>query len=105
MIKFTLRIPEDFHERLTTQAAADRRSLNSELLHLLEVGLAAVAPETPDRPGGDAASPAPLRGKPHSPTPKGAGTLRFTRWIPDEDPAEHAATASAGRVAAERRRS
>ncbi|MFF7550106.1 Arc family DNA-binding protein [Streptomyces canus] len=72
MIKFTLRIPEDLHERLTTQATADRRSLNSELLHLLEVGLSTVSPETPnrpDRPGGDSASPAPLRGNGHSPRP------------------------------------
>ena len=42
MIKFTLRIPEDLHERLTTQADTDRRSLNSEILHLLDVALTAV---------------------------------------------------------------
>ncbi|MFE4821986.1 toxin-antitoxin system HicB family antitoxin [Streptomyces sp. NPDC056704] len=29
MIRFSLRIPEDLHERLTVCAAADRRSLNS----------------------------------------------------------------------------
>lgn len=39
MFKFTLRIPEELHARLTTQAAADRRSLNAEILHLLEVAL------------------------------------------------------------------
>ncbi|MFD9282169.1 Arc family DNA-binding protein [Streptomyces mirabilis] len=33
MIRFSLRIPEDLHERLTVCAAADRRSLNSEILH------------------------------------------------------------------------
>ncbi len=42
MFKFTLRIPDDLHERLTAQAATDRRSLNSEILHLLEVALTAV---------------------------------------------------------------
>jgi hypothetical protein len=66
MIRFALRLPEDLHTRLTDQAAADRRSINSEILHLLEAALAAVAPETPDRPDGDPASPAPLRGKPDS---------------------------------------
>ncbi|WP_306976726.1 Arc family DNA-binding protein [Streptomyces canus] len=69
MIKFTLRIPEDLHERLTAQATADRRSLNSELLHLLEVGLNTVSPETPNRPAGNSASPAPLRGSGHAPRP------------------------------------
>ncbi|WP_075732817.1 Arc family DNA-binding protein [Streptomyces acidiscabies] len=66
MIRFALRLPEDLHTRLTAQAATDRRSINSEILHLLEVALTAVAPETPDHPGGDQASPAPLRGKPDS---------------------------------------
>jgi plasmid stability protein len=69
MLKFTLRIPEDLHKRLTIRAAADRRSLNSELLHLLEVGLNAVSAEVPNRPVGDSASPAPLRGSEHSPRP------------------------------------
>lgn len=41
MIRFALRIPEDLHARLTAQATADRRSINSEILHLLEVALAA----------------------------------------------------------------
>ncbi|WP_307821907.1 Arc family DNA-binding protein [Streptomyces coffeae] len=49
MIKFTLRIPDDMHERLTAQAETDRRSLNSEILHLLEVALTTV--------GGDDESP------------------------------------------------
>jgi hypothetical protein len=65
MIRFALRIPEDLHARLTAQAVADRRSVNSEILHLLEVALATVAPasptalhEKPDSPqaGGDTAS-------------------------------------------------
>jgi predicted HicB family RNase H-like nuclease len=49
MLKLTLRIPADLHARLTTQADLDRRSLNSEILHLLEVTLTAV--------GGDDESP------------------------------------------------
>ena len=64
--RFALRLPEDLHTRLTAQAAHDRRSTNSEILHLLEVGLAPAAPETPDRPDGDPASAAPLRRKPDS---------------------------------------
>ncbi|WP_112469620.1 Arc family DNA-binding protein [Streptomyces triticisoli] len=69
MIKFTLRIPDDLHARLAAQADTDRRSLNSELLHLLEVGLSTVSPETPNRPGGDSASPVQPRGNGHSPRP------------------------------------
>ncbi|MER6130355.1 Arc family DNA-binding protein [Streptomyces sp. NPDC001795] len=69
MIKFTLRLPEDLHQRLTDQAAVDRRSLNSEILHLLEVGLSAVPSATPNRPDGDSTSTAPLRGSGHSPRP------------------------------------
>ncbi|WP_406161378.1 Arc family DNA-binding protein [Streptomyces canus] len=69
MIKFTLRIPDDVHSRLIAQAETDRRSLNSEMLYLLEVGLGAVSSETPNRPGGDSAPPAPLRGNGHSPRP------------------------------------
>ncbi len=43
MIKITLRIPEELHAQLTAQADTDRRSLNSEILHLLEVALTTVA--------------------------------------------------------------
>lgn len=69
MVKLNLRLPEELHARLAAQATADRRSLNSEILHLIEVGLAVIAPETPDRPDGDPATPAPLRGSGHSPRP------------------------------------
>lgn len=64
MVKLNLRLPDDLHARLRTQAAADRRSLNAEILHLIEIGLATVAPETPHCPGGDPATPDPLRGGP-----------------------------------------
>ncbi|QDN92274.1 Arc family DNA-binding protein [Streptomyces mirabilis] len=65
MIRFSLRIPADLHEQVTARAAADRRSLNSEILHLLEVALTAPRPDA-GSPSGDPASPAPLRGKPDS---------------------------------------
>ncbi|MFF4729757.1 Arc family DNA-binding protein [Streptomyces mirabilis] len=65
MIRFSLRIPADLHERVTARATADRRSLNSEILHLLEVALTAPRPDT-GPPSGDPAPPAPLRGKPDS---------------------------------------
>ncbi|MFD7004268.1 hypothetical protein ACFWA5_50710 [Streptomyces mirabilis] len=48
---------------MTARATADRRSLNSEILHLLEVALTAPRPDA-GSPSGDPASPAPLRGKP-----------------------------------------
>ncbi|RLV08817.1 antitoxin [Streptomyces griseocarneus] len=49
MIQLTLRLPDDVHARLTAQAETDRRSLNSEIIHLLEVALTAVGgdDETP----------------------------------------------------------
>ncbi|MHA5049287.1 Arc family DNA-binding protein [Streptomyces sp. SD15] len=68
MVKFTLRIPDNLHNRMTAQAATDRRSLNSEILYLLEVGLANVTPDA-ESPGGYSATPAPLRGSGHSPRP------------------------------------
>ncbi|GAA0897150.1 MULTISPECIES: Arc family DNA-binding protein [Streptomyces violaceusniger group] len=42
MVQLTLRLPDDVHARLTAQAEADRRSLNSEIIHLLEAALTAV---------------------------------------------------------------
>ncbi|MEU8357322.1 Arc family DNA-binding protein [Nonomuraea sp. NPDC048882] len=43
MIRITLRLPDDVHARLLTQAQTDRRSLNSEIVHLIEVALNTVA--------------------------------------------------------------
>jgi len=37
--RISLRLPADLHERLVEQARMDRRSLNSEIVHLLEVAL------------------------------------------------------------------
>jgi predicted HicB family RNase H-like nuclease len=36
--KITLRLPKDLHRWLTAQAKSARRSLNSEIVHRLEVG-------------------------------------------------------------------
>ncbi|WP_327138038.1 Arc family DNA-binding protein (plasmid) [Streptomyces sp. NBC_01340] len=65
MIRFSLRLPEDLHEPVTAHAAADRRSLNSQILHLLEAALATPRTDA-GPPGADPASPAPPRGKPDS---------------------------------------
>ncbi|GEC08087.1 hypothetical protein SSP24_57420 [Streptomyces spinoverrucosus] len=35
MVNFTFRIPEDLYAKLKTLAAADDRSVNAELLHLV----------------------------------------------------------------------
>ncbi|MEV7343136.1 Arc family DNA-binding protein [Streptomyces sp. NPDC093544] len=66
MNKLNVRLPDELRERLDTQAAADRRSLNSEIIYLLEVGLATVYVDT-ESPGGDSAIPALLRRGSHSP--------------------------------------
>ncbi|MFF2731824.1 Arc family DNA-binding protein [Streptomyces sp. NPDC058008] len=41
MIRITLRLPDDVHARLVIQSEVDRRSLNSEVVHLLEAALLA----------------------------------------------------------------
>ncbi|MCZ4511417.1 toxin-antitoxin system HicB family antitoxin [Streptomyces sp. ActVer] len=62
-----LRLPDDVHEMAVAAAAADDRSLNSWLISV--VRHAAEPGETPNRPGGDSAALAPLRGSGHSPRP------------------------------------
>ncbi|MGW1543859.1 Arc family DNA-binding protein [Streptomyces sp. NPDC002309] len=37
--RISLRLPTELHARLVEEARADRRSLNSEIVHLLEVAL------------------------------------------------------------------
>ncbi|MEV5932957.1 toxin-antitoxin system HicB family antitoxin [Streptomyces sp. NPDC093250] len=37
-VRITLRLPADLHARLVAEAKRARRSLNSEILHRLEVG-------------------------------------------------------------------
>jgi predicted HicB family RNase H-like nuclease len=47
--RISLRLPTELHARLVEKARSDRRSLNSEIVHLLEVALGPV--------GGDDQSP------------------------------------------------
>ncbi|MET8676953.1 Arc family DNA-binding protein [Streptomyces sp. NPDC004647] len=44
-VRITLRLPADLHSWLAAQAKSARRSLNSEILHRLEVGRAAPVAE------------------------------------------------------------
>lgn len=44
--RVSLRLPADLHARLASQAKADRRSLNSEIIHLLERVLDQVDPDS-----------------------------------------------------------
>jgi predicted HicB family RNase H-like nuclease len=37
--RISLRLPTELHARLVEEARADRRSLNSEIVHLLEVAV------------------------------------------------------------------
>ena len=37
--RITVRLPVELHERLAAQAKRDRRSINGEIVHLLEVTL------------------------------------------------------------------
>ncbi|WP_405686984.1 Arc family DNA-binding protein [Streptomyces sp. NBC_00057] len=64
-VRMTLRLPQDLRDRLSAHAKSERRSLNSELVYMLEVGLRATGVDA-ESPGGDSTSPAPLRGKPDS---------------------------------------
>ncbi|MFD7406924.1 Arc family DNA-binding protein [Streptomyces sp. NPDC059866] len=66
-MNYRFRIPDELYEKAKATAAAQDRSLNSYLVHV--VRLAVESSETPDRPGGDPAAPAPLRGSGHSPRP------------------------------------
>ncbi|MCX4910032.1 Arc family DNA-binding protein [Streptomyces sp. NBC_00878] len=62
-----LRLPDDLHEQARAAADADDRSLNSWLVAV--VRRAVTLGKTPNRPEGDSATPAPLRGSGHSPQP------------------------------------
>ncbi|WP_405968176.1 Arc family DNA-binding protein [Streptomyces sp. NBC_00015] len=44
--RITLRLPAGLHERLAERARADRRSLNSEILHLLEAAISRADSDT-----------------------------------------------------------
>jgi hypothetical protein len=45
MIRFSLRVPDELHAWLTEQGKREHRSLNSEVVHLLEVARAAATVE------------------------------------------------------------
>lgn len=57
MVNFNVRFPEDLHARVRAQATADRRSINSEILHLIEVGLTAVSADAGSPSGEPDSSP------------------------------------------------
>ncbi|MFJ8107052.1 Arc family DNA-binding protein [Streptomyces sp. NPDC096132] len=44
--RITVRLPLELHERLATLAKRDRRSVNGEIVHLLEVALASHSVDT-----------------------------------------------------------
>ncbi|MGW4981714.1 Arc family DNA-binding protein [Streptomyces mirabilis] len=64
-VRTTARIPTALHARWAAHAKRERRSLNADLIYLLEgvLGTPAVDAESP---GGDSTTPPPLRGKPDS---------------------------------------
>ena len=64
-VRITLRLPVDLHARLAAHARCERRSLNADLVYLLEGALAAPVVDA-GSPGGESAASAPLRGKPDS---------------------------------------
>ncbi|MEV4806308.1 Arc family DNA-binding protein [Nonomuraea sp. NPDC049421] len=41
MIRITLRLPDDVHAQVAARAQTERRSLNSQIVHLLETALTA----------------------------------------------------------------
>ncbi|QQX91346.1 toxin-antitoxin system HicB family antitoxin [Gluconobacter sphaericus] len=48
-LRFSLRVPRELHERLTSSANESNASLNAEMLRLLEKGLAGEIKQAPDR--------------------------------------------------------
>ncbi|MFF4227369.1 Arc family DNA-binding protein [Streptomyces abikoensis] len=64
-VRMTLRLPEDLRDRLRDHAKSERRSLNSELVYMLEVGLRAAGVDT-ESSDGDSTVSVRLRGNPDS---------------------------------------
>ncbi|WP_329368979.1 toxin-antitoxin system HicB family antitoxin [Streptomyces sp. NBC_01483] len=62
-----LRLPDGLHELAVAAAADDDRSLNSWLVAVVRRTVESGG--TPNRPDGDSATSAPLRGNGHSPRP------------------------------------
>ncbi|HLU74353.1 MAG TPA: Arc family DNA-binding protein [Nonomuraea sp.] len=44
MMRITLRLPDDVHALVVARAETERRSLNSQIVHLLETALADESP-------------------------------------------------------------
>lgn len=63
--RITLRLPADLHARLSDHARHERRSLNSEIVYLLEVALEGAGMDAVSLDG-ESASPAPLHREPNS---------------------------------------
>lgn len=66
----SIRFPDDqreLHDRIRAQAFMDRRSINSEVLHLLEIGIA--VEEERNFPNVDGSSSNPRRKNPDSVSP------------------------------------
>ncbi|MGW1622694.1 toxin-antitoxin system HicB family antitoxin [Streptomyces sp. NPDC002172] len=64
MVNFNLRLPDDLHAAIKAAAERDGRSAHGQMLWYLR--RATESSGTPDRPGGDPATPSPLRGNGHS---------------------------------------
>ncbi|MFC7260066.1 MULTISPECIES: Arc family DNA-binding protein [Streptomyces] len=67
--RITVRLPAELHERLAAQAKRDRRSVNGEIVHLLEVVLADPSAD------GESPTPALLHSSPIPPRPEGRDIL------------------------------
>jgi len=67
MVNFNLRLPDDLHAAIKAAAERDGRSAHGQMLWYLR--RAVEASGTPDRPGGDPATSAPLPGSGHPPRP------------------------------------
>ncbi|KND31422.1 hypothetical protein IQ63_26620 [Streptomyces acidiscabies] len=67
MVNFNLRLPDDLHAAIKAAAEHDGRSAHGQMLWYLRQ--AVTASGTPDRPGDDPATPAPLHENGYSPRP------------------------------------
>ncbi|MEU5188470.1 hypothetical protein AB0G83_15200 [Streptomyces klenkii] len=65
-VRTTIRLPADLHAHWAAHARRERRSLNADLIYLLEGIFGSVESHT-DLPSSQSASPAPLHGKPGAP--------------------------------------
>lgn len=52
--KFMFRMPDGFRDRLAARARANRRSMNSEIVMIVEAAMDAADPKRSERPPGQA---------------------------------------------------